>query len=266
MPTSVILSLSALLSMLPASLLPFGDATRRERLFWLLLAPAIVGPAAWVVVQMYGRWYADLSGALWVTVAATMVLFAGLSLIVPASRRLAPLLLPYLVLLGILATVLRPIEAGPFPGTVPGLWTQAHIVMSVMAYALLTLSAVSGFAVFLQERALKRKQPTKLTRLLPAVAEGERLQIGLLVLAEILLGLGVATGMAVNWTKGGGVLALDHKSILSIIAFGVVLALLLAHWLTGLRGRMAARLMLIAFLLLTLAYPGVKFVADILLG
>ncbi len=65
--------------------------------------------------------------------------------------------------------------------------------MSVMAYALLTLSAVSGFAVFLQERALKRKQPTKLTRLLPAVAEGERLQIGLLVLAEILLGLGVAT-------------------------------------------------------------------------
>ncbi|WP_430438028.1 hypothetical protein [Oceanibaculum nanhaiense] len=94
MPTSVILSLSALLSMLPASLLPFGQAAGRERLFWLLLVPAIVGPTAWVAVQMYGRWYADLSGALWVTVAATMVLFAGLSLIVPASRRLAPLLLP----------------------------------------------------------------------------------------------------------------------------------------------------------------------------
>lgn len=266
MPTTLIFSLSALIAMLPASLLPYGRAADRDRLFWLLLAPAVVGPAAWVVAQMHGRWYADLSGALWVTVAATMVLFAGLSLIAPAGRRLAPLLLPYLVLVGALATVLRPVEAGPFPGSVPGLWTQAHILLSVTAYALLTLAAVSGFAVFLQERALKRKQPTRLTRLLPAVAEGERLQIGLLVLTEILLGLGVATGMAVNWTKGGGVLSLDHKSVLSLVAFAVVLALLLAHWLTGLRGRMAARLVLIAFLLLTLAYPGVKFVADILIG
>lgn len=266
MPTTLIVSLSALIAMLPASLLPFGRTAERDRLFWVLLLPAVIGPVGWVVAQMYGRWYADLSGALWVTVAATMVLFAAAVLIVPVSRRLAPLLLPYMLLLGVLATVLRPIEAGPFAGTVPGLWTQAHILLSVTAYALLTLAAVSGFAVFLQERALKRKKPTRLTRLLPAVAEGERLQIGLLLLAEILLGLGVATGMAVNWTRGGGVLALDHKSVLSIAVFAVVLALLLAHWLTGLRGRMAARLVLIAFLLLTLAYPGVKFVADILLG
>jgi ABC-type uncharacterized transport system permease subunit len=32
------------------------------------------------------------------------------------------------------------------------------------------------------------------------------------------------------------------------------------------RGRTAARLVLIAYLLLTLAYPGVKFVSIILLG
>jgi ABC-type uncharacterized transport system permease subunit len=41
--------------------------------------------------------------------------------------------------------------------------------------------------------------------------------------------------------------------------------LLILHHYSGLRGRRAARLVLLAYLLLTLAYPGVKFVTDILL-
>jgi ABC-type uncharacterized transport system permease subunit len=38
------------------------------------------------------------------------------------------------------------------------------------------------------------------------------------------------------------------------------------HWRTGLRGRRATRFVLTAYLLLTLAYPGVKFVRDVLLS
>ena len=42
--------------------------------------------------------------------------------------------------------------------------------------------------------------------------------------------------------------------------------LLLVHYRTGLRGRRAARWVLVAYLLLTLAYVGVKFVTDVLLA
>jgi ABC-type uncharacterized transport system permease subunit len=46
----------------------------------------------------------------------------------------------------------------------------------------------------------------------------------------------------------------------------VIGILLLARYRNGIRGRRAARLALLAYLLLTLAYPGVKFVTDVLIG
>ena len=45
-----------------------------------------------------------------------------------------------------------------------------------------------------------------------------------------------------------------------------LVVLLIADRRTGVRGRRAARYVLLAYLLLTLAYPGVKFVTDVVLA
>ena len=45
----------------------------------------------------------------------------------------------------------------------------------------------------------------------------------------------------------------------------IVIFLLFLHYRTGLRGRATTRVVLLAYLLLTLGYPGVKFVTDILM-
>jgi ABC-type uncharacterized transport system permease subunit len=58
----------------------------------------------------------------------------------------------------------------------------------------------------------------------------------------------------------------SHKTLLSILAFAVIGLLLILHQRTGLRGQRAGRLILVAYLLLTLAYPGVKFVTDVLMA
>jgi ABC-type uncharacterized transport system permease subunit len=42
--------------------------------------------------------------------------------------------------------------------------------------------------------------------------------------------------------------------------------LLLVHRRGGISGRRAARYVLFTYLLLTLAYPGVKFVTDVIVG
>jgi ABC-type uncharacterized transport system permease subunit len=76
----------------------------------------------------------------------------------------------------------------------------------------------------------------------------------------------VLTGMALYYLIEGRLLALDHKAVLSLLAFVVIGALLALHARTGLRGRRAARLVLVAYLLITLAYPGVKLVTDVLVG
>src|SRR5438552_975627 len=49
-------------------------------------------------------------------------------------------------------------------------------------------------------------------------------------------------------------------------SFALVIALLIAHQRFGLRGRRAARLVLVAYILLSLAYLGVKFVTDVLIA
>ena len=129
------------------------------------------------------------------------------------------------------------------------------------------LAAVAGAGVFLQEMALKRKWTGNLPRLLPAIADGERLELRLLAAAEVVLGIGIATGMALQYPGRRTGLCLRPQDPLVPDRFrGDRGVLLIWRQLTGLRGRRAARLVLLAYLLLTLAYPGVKFVTDVLIG
>ena len=72
--------------------------------------------------------------------------------------------------------------------------------------------------------------------------------------------------MALQYGDNGRLLILNHKTTLTVTAFAVIGVLLVAHYRTGLRGRKAARFVLLAYLLLTLGYPGVKFVTDVLLA
>ena len=148
----------------------------------------------------------------------------------------------------------------------PIAWIEAHIALSVLTYGILTLAAVAGVAVFLQERAMKNKRPTRLTATLPSVVAAEIMQVRLLVAAEIVLGFGLATGMASQYLESGTLLVLSHKTLLSVVAFLLIGVLLIVHFRTGMRGRRAARYVLIAYLMVTLGYPGVKFVTDVLIG
>ena len=131
---------------------------------------------------------------------------------------------------------------------------------------MLTVAAVAGVAIILQERALRSKAPTRFTRSLPSIADGEALQVSLLSGVEVLLGLTVLSGVVINRFQGQGWLSGDHKTVLSLLAFVLIGALLISHLLFGLTGRRSARFGLLAYLLLTLAYPGVKLVSDILIG
>ena len=271
MSQNIVYSLTALMALLPASLYPYrriaGQGQEgRSPFFWGALALAFAGPALWSLTQIAGRWHTGLSTALWVTIAVCMLLFTALSAATRSTWRLSPLLLPYLLLVAAFATVAQQAPAPVLRGGAPGIWIDLHIAVSVVTYALLTLAAVASLASFLQERALKTKRPTPLTRFLPPVAESDRLQVRLLGASEAVLGAGLATGMAVLHYEQGTLLRLDHKTLLSIATFLVIGGLLMAHARTGVRGRRAARLVLIAYLLLTLAYPGVKFVTDVLLG
>jgi ABC-type uncharacterized transport system permease subunit len=266
MTVSLALNAGALLALLPAAGVSFRRPGRRDALFYAVLALGVLGPALWVAAQDEGPWHTGFAMSLWVTIVATMALFLTLSAATRHAWQLAPLLVPYLIVLALAALIWQNAPERAVVAVVPAGWFDAHILFAVITYGLLTIGAVAGLAVFLQERALKKKRPTALTRLLPAVRESEALEVRLLAASELVLALGLVSGMAAAHFAGGRFLPFDHKTVLSLAAFVVIGLLLLAHHRTGLRGRRAARWALVAYLLLTLAYPGVKFVTDVLIA
>lgn len=234
--------------------------------FWLTLAVALAGSGAVVWVDFAAGWRPGLAPALWLTVVATLAIYGAGSLICAALARLGVVLAGYLFILGALATMWSHAPAGAAAAGAGGPWLGLHIAVSVATYALFTLAAVAGAAVFLQERALKARRPNRLSAVLPAVAEGEAVQRVLMAMAAVVLGLGLASGMAIEFVESGRFVTLSHKTVFSIAAFAIIVVLLAIDRASGLAGRRAARALLLAYLFLTLAYPGVKFVTDIVLG
>jgi ABC-type uncharacterized transport system permease subunit len=262
---SLFLALSALFSLLPVSVLSLRRSSERDRLFWFLLAVAIAGPAVAAIDQLAQGWLGSLAAALWLSIVASLAMLLVISLATDSGWRLTPLLLPYLFLLSIGAAAAEYVSRPPATVFLVR-WTEVHVLVSVATYGLVTLAAVAGLAVFLQERALKRRQPSSLAALLPSVADAERLQIQLLGASGIVLGLGLLTGAATQYVENGDLLEFNHKTVFALTAFAVIVLLLAVHHRTGMRGRQAARFVLLAYLLLTLAYPGVKFVTDVILA
>ena len=266
MSTFPIAAIAAVFALLPISVLACKGRLERNALGWLLLAAAVVGGSLPAIVELQSGWRAGLGASLDVTVAAMLVVFAAAVILNAVALRLAALVGPYAILLIVLGWVAALFETEPPVTAAPGAWFAGHVLLAIAAYAALTLAALAACGVLLEERAFKARADGWATRVLPPLAETEALQNAHLKLAAILLLLELATGAANEYLTIGRVFEFNHKILLSFLGFGVVLILLVLHHRTGLRGRKAARWLLTGYLLLTLAYPGVKFVREILIG
>ncbi len=264
---NALLNLSALLAMVPAAVQALRRPPARDGLFWAALGIAVTAAVVRVAVQLSGPWETGLAPALWLTIAVTLAFYVLVAALSPEAWRLTPLVATYMLVLGILATIWQEAPGLPLVADADEVgWIGVHITFSVATYALVTLAAVAALAAFVQESALKRRRPTALSRSLPSVADCESLVLRLLMLGEGVLALGLATGTALLYRETGRLIVFDHKTVLTIAAFVVLGALLLAHFQRGTRGRRAARFVLLGYLLLTLGYPGVKFVTDVLMA
>lgn len=255
---------AALASIVPALVLSWRGAEVSRAVFWMVLAVACIGPVAEVVTRLHGVWQADFSTSLWTTAAASMALFMALAAGNDNVRRLAPLHLGVVMVLALMASIWQ--QAPMLPVKIDDAWLALHIVLAVATYALVTIAAEAAAAAFLQERALKAKRKPLLDGILPPVTACDGMVIRFLGWSEIILGLDIVSGAVLNLASGGPVIHLDHKTVFTLAAFVTIGALLFAAARYGMRGRRASRVVLVAYLLLTLGYPGVKFVTDVILN
>src|SRR6185312_12453531 len=191
--------LIALACLVPAALVRWRGNDARDTWFFAALALATIAPLADVATQFAGAWRTGFAASLWLTVAATMILFWGLVGLERQTWRLTPILTPILFLLGVLATVWQSDRGRPLAPTVSAGWLDAHIVFAILTYGLVTLGAVAGITVLVQERALKTKQRGGFARRLPPIADAERAEIRLLIGAEIILALNLLSGAGAEY-------------------------------------------------------------------
>jgi len=140
---------------------------------------------------------------------------------------------------------------------------ELHIILSLLAYSLLTIAALQSVLLAVQDRQLRHKHPGGFMRALPPMQVMESLLFQLIGLGFLLLSLALVTGFI--FLNDIFAQHLVHKSVLSIIAWVVFAILLFGRWQAGWRGRTAIRWTLSGFVTLLLAYFGSKLVLEIIL-
>ena len=146
---------------------------------------------------------------------------------------------------------------------VPDWRLQLHAWCALLAYATLAIAALLAIMLWLQERALRRRDYHRWLRALPPLTELESLLFRTIAVGFVLLSATLLTGFL--FVEDMFAQDLAHKtvfSVLSWLAFGV---LLVGHWKRGWRGRIAVRWTLVAMALLVIAFFGSKFVLELVL-
>ena len=140
-----------------------------------------------------------------------------------------------------------------------------HIILSVLAYSLLTIATCQALLLAWQNWRLRHHHLGGwLGQAIPPLQTMEELLFEVLWSGFILLTLSLITGLLFV----DDLLAqhLAHKTVFSIIAWLFYGILLCGHHLKGWRGNTAIRLTLTGFVAIVLGYWGSKFVLEFLLA
>ena len=145
-----------------------------------------------------------------------------------------------------------------------GQWPlELHILIAILAYALLALAAVQAVLLAIQEHRLRRRQPGGFLRGFPPVTAMETLLFQMIGAGFALLSATLISGFF--FIEDLFAQHLVHKTALSLIAWCVFAVLLWGRWRFGWRGRTAIRWTLSGFGFLALAFFGSKLVLELIL-
>ncbi|MCE7522457.1 cytochrome C assembly family protein [Alloalcanivorax xenomutans] len=230
---------------------------------------------------------------------ATILIPGGLAVIAHALTLYAQLITPQGLLLGlfpvasavalvgaalvVLSSLLRPfqwVSALVFPfaaATIPAaLWLHTgyvahplehgigmHVLLSIVAYAVLALSACQAVLLWVQHRQLKDGHIRGVMRLFPPIQMMESMLFDALWLGECLLTLAILFGFL--YVDDLFAQHLVHKTVLTLVSWVIFAVLLSGRHLRGWRGLTAVRFTLAGFAVLLVAFFGTQLVLEVIL-
>ncbi len=234
----------------------------------LFLGAAVVFAAA--ALAMHGQ-----------LLGAEILLGDGLSLSISGAVSLIGLQLALLGLIGAMDPMLRGMSAGLLflaafasatttiapvaeAGAALAWQLQAHILISMFAYALLSAGAIVAIYALLQDRRLRTGKLSGANHLFAPLETTEKLLFCVTSTGFAALLLAVVSGFA--FVDDLFAQHLVHKTALSLLALALFGILLGGRLFAGWRGKQAVYLYLWGFAMLCLAYFGSRFILEQILG
>jgi len=224
-----------------------------------------------------------ITGVLWHawTLWLLIVVPDGFSLSIGNTASFIGLLLSLTAIVGAVESTLRGLSGGLLilaalvailPGGGPPAesgsimtWQiETHILISLVAYGLLTVGAIVALYSLIQEKRLQEGRLSSINHLFAPMETAEKLLFGITSAGFLMLLVAVSTGFA--FVDNLFAQHLVHKTTLSLLALILFGLLLVGRRFAGWRGKRAVYLYLWGFSILCLAYFGSRFVLEEILG
>ncbi|MGC2691587.1 MAG: c-type cytochrome biogenesis protein CcsB, partial [Desulfobaccales bacterium] len=143
-----------------------------------------------------------------------------------------------------------------------GVWLMVHIGLTMGGIAALTLNCLGGIFYLIQERQLKAKRFGFFFRRLPSLSQLDTLNYWCLSIGFPLLTGGIVTGSIYAQRTLGRFWSWDPKEVLTLLAWLIYAVLMHERLTVGWRGRRAAWLAILGFLVLLVTFVGANVWAS----
>lgn len=221
---------------------------RRWRIFPIALGAFCVG----VVLHMVAL--VELSGALghlpldnfFESASACAFLIAVVFLFVYWRYQFTGLtvfLFPLVFVMALVGAMEIPVSSWTNP-TVRDAWLIVHVLLVLLGYAALLLTAVASIIYLIKEKRLKRKRPQRLFEKLPPLGTLDNIITKAMGFAFALITLSVVAGSTWAFIESGTKWVGDAKVGISLVTWGFYLVMIFLRTSAGWRGRKAAVLVL----------------------
>ena len=238
---------------------------RLEPLAWALIVLAIVGhsDAIMRMMRINGAFSIGLLEAASL-LAWTLAVLACLISIDRQNRVLGSILMASAAVGAALGAAATSAGYGYAEASAAGWELTAHILLSMAAAALLFAAAVTALLLVFLDRRLRMRRIADLPSVLPPLDVLEKIMFRLIGAGFGLLTLALFTGFV--FVTNLFTQNLVQKTALSLLAWALFGVLLIGRVRFGWRGRSAVQWTLSGFGVLAVAYFGVKFVLEDVLG
>ena len=140
----------------------------------------------------------------------------------------------------------------------------AHMIASIISYALLTLATLQAILFAIQEKLIKQKSSSRLLMTLAPLETMESILFRLIAIGFLFLTLTLISGIFFSQAVFGQAFVFKHHVVLTVMGWLTFLVLLIGRLQNGWRGKKVVIWTLAGFILIQLGYFGTKMVLEVL--